>query len=164
MKSKINYLLTFITLTTMGISFNAVAAEKPIFNSINSTTEIAQNTSPTKQRGENKGDKLMEKLNLSAEQKQRIESIRTKFEPQMTSIREQMRIEREKMSTMMQNNESQNNLRAQHQKISALQQQMNNLRFESMLETREVLTPQQRQQFSQNMEERRANWREKRSN
>jgi Spy/CpxP family protein refolding chaperone len=77
----------------------------------------------------------------------------------MDNIQEQMRVEREKMSMMMRNNESQNNLRSQHQKISALQQKMNNLRFESMLETRELLTPEQRQQFSAMMGEKRGNGR-----
>jgi Spy/CpxP family protein refolding chaperone len=76
----------------------------------------------------------------------------------MDNVQEQMRVEREKMSMMMRNNESQNNLRSQHQKISALQQKMNNLRFESMLETRELLTPEQRQQFSAMMGQKRGEW------
>jgi Spy/CpxP family protein refolding chaperone len=99
----------------------------------------------------------MERLNLTAEQQKQMESIRNKYQPQMTSLREQITVERDKMSTMLKNNDSQNNLRSQHQKISTMQEKMNNLRFESMLEAREILTPQQRQQFSENMDERRGN-------
>jgi Spy/CpxP family protein refolding chaperone len=159
MKSKINYLLSFATLTFMGLSFNAVASEKPIISPTNITTEIAQNATPRRQRIDGKGDKLMERLNLTSQQQQQMQSIRTKYQPEMDNIQEQMRVEREKMSMMMRNNESQNNLRSQHQKISALQQKMNNLRFESMLETREVLTPEQRQQFSAMMGQKRGNGR-----
>lgn len=159
MKSKISYLLSFATLTFMGISFNAVASEKPVINSVNINTEIAQNPTPTKQRGEGKKNQLMEKLNLTTQQQQQIESIRTKYQPEMDNIQEQMRVERQKMNEMMKNNDSQNNLRSQHQKISTLQQKMNNLRFESMLETRELLTPEQRQQFSAMMGEKRGNGR-----
>ncbi|BAQ62318.1 hypothetical protein GM3708_2724 [Geminocystis sp. NIES-3708] len=157
MKTQINYLLSLAILSSIGISFSAVAAEKPIPNEANITTQIAQNTTPTKQKGEGKKDKLMEKLNLTSQQKQQMESIRSKYQPQINSLREQMRTEREKMSTMMRNNESENSLRAQHQSITALNQKMQNLRFESMLEMQEVLTPEQRQQFSQMMGERRAN-------
>lgn len=158
MKHTINYALIFATITTMGISFHAVALPNPV---INSTIKITQNTPPLKQRWENKGDKLMEKLNLSAEQQQQIESIRSKYQPEIDNVKEQMQSEREKMSAMMKNNESQDNLRSQHQEIVALQQKMNNLRFESLLETREVLTLEQRQQFSQMMSERSSNWRGK---
>ena len=56
---------------------------------------------------------------------------------------------------MMQGNASENDLRNKHQEIVSLRQQMGNLRFESMLEMRKVLTPEQRQQFVQLMQERR---------
>jgi len=163
-KSIMKYLLAFATLTTVGISFNAVAAEKPQINSVSFPMEISQNNttpSPKQPRGEGRGrgngDRLMERLNLTAEQQKQMESIRNKYQPQMTSLREQITVERDKMSTMLKNNDSQNNLRSQHQKISTMQEKMNNLRFESMLETREILTPQQRQQFSENMDGRRGN-------
>lgn len=162
MKTQINYLLSFAILSSMGISFNAVAAEKPMLNTTNTTIQMAQNTATNKQRGEGKKDKLMEKLNLTSQQQQQMESIRSKYEPQINSIRQQMRTEREKMSTMMANSESQNSLRAQHQSITALNQKMQNLRFESMLEMQQILTPQQRQQFSQMMGERRGNNRQSR--
>lgn len=158
MKSKISYLLSFAVLTSiMGISFNAVASEKPVINFPTRSTEIPQDATQRREKGEGKGDKLMEKLNLTTQQQQQMQSIRTKYQPEMDNIQEQMRGEREKMSTMMRNNESQNNLRSQHQKVSALQQKMNNLRFESMLETREILNTQQRQQFAEMMGERKPN-------
>jgi periplasmic protein CpxP/Spy len=161
MKNKISYLLSFAVLTSMGISFNAVASEKPAINFPPRSTEIPQDATQRREKGEGKGDKLMDKLNLTTQQQQQMQSIRTKYQPEIDNISEQMRNEREKMSTMMRNNESQNNLRSQHQKISGLQQKMNNLRFESMLETREILNPQQRQELAEMMGERKGNrgWR-----
>ncbi|RMD70652.1 MAG: hypothetical protein D6822_03850 [Cyanobacteria bacterium J149] len=55
---------------------------------------------------------------------------------------------------MMRNNQSESQLRSQHQKIVTLDQQIHNLRFESMLEMRAVLTPEQRQEWANMMADR----------
>ncbi len=105
--------------------------------------------------GEGKG-KIWRKLNLSTEQQKEMRGIRQKYKPQMSSLREQIQSEREKLDTMMKAEESETTLRNQHQKIVQIDQQIHNLRFESMLEMRSVLSSEQRQEFQEMMNERRA--------
>ena len=162
MKNKITFLLPLATLATISFSGNVMALEtvQEDFLSIDTSkpTYLAQMGQPRK----DKGEKLTEKLNLTPEQQQQMQTIRTKYQPQMDTIKEQMRTEKERLRQMMTNNDSNNNLRSQHQKIASLNQQMADLRFQSMLEMREVLSPEQRQQWSQMMEEKKASWQEKR--
>jgi Spy/CpxP family protein refolding chaperone len=97
--------------------------------------------------------KFTEKLNLTSLQQAQVENIRSEYHPQIRSLRENIRSERQKLAEMMNNNESEDNLRSQHTKIINLDQQIHNLRFESMLAIREVLTEQQRQQWAELMQE-----------
>lgn len=46
-------------------------------------------------------------------------------------------------------------VRRQHQQVQTLRQDLSDLRFESMLKMRNVLTPDQREEFAELMQERR---------
>lgn len=164
MKNKAMFFLPVITLATISFNDSVMAYEtvKPDSSVVNNSelTDMAQ--IPMSPRGSEKvkGYKmeLMEKLNLTIEQQQKMQSIRRKYQPQMDSLRLEMRTEKEKLRQMMTNNDSSDNLRQQHQKVASLNQKMSDLRFQIMLEMREVLTPEQRQQWSNMMTEKRANW------
>ena len=107
------------------------------------------------QRG-NRGDRLIEELNLSPQQQQ-IQAIKSRYQPQMEAQKEQVRQAREQLRNLMVSNASDNQIRAQHQQVQQLMQQMGNLRFNSMLEVRAILDPSQRQQFANLMEQKRGN-------
>lgn len=99
----------------------------------------------------------LEQLNLTAEQQQEIQAIRDRYQAQMQASRDQMRQNMERMSQMMAGNTSDNDLRNQHNQILQARQQMGQMHFEQMLAIRNVLTPEQRQQFAQLMQQRREN-------
>lgn len=99
----------------------------------------------------------LEQLNLTAEQQQEIQAIRDRYQTQMQASRDQMRQNMERMSQMMAGNTSDNDLRNQHNQILQARQQMGQMHFEQMLAIRNVLTPEQRQQFAQLMQQRREN-------
>ena len=101
--------------------------------------------------------KIMEKLDLNESQKNRMEGIRSKYRSQVESLRSEIRNERKTLSNLMQRNTTESELRVQHDKIVELDRQMHNLRFEIMLEMREVLTTEQRQKWAESMAELRAN-------
>lgn len=101
------------------------------------------------------GGKLMKQLNLSEEQKQKISAIRQQYEGQTQELWEKIRTERQKLHDMMAGTATKAEIRRQHQQVAQIDQQIHNLRFESMLETRQVLTPDQRRQFAQLMQQRR---------
>ncbi|ACK68345.1 protein of unknown function Spy-related [Rippkaea orientalis PCC 8801] len=115
-------------------------------------------------RGGGNPDKLMEQLNLSNSQIQQLNTIRQKYRPQMDEMREKIDKSRQELDKMMQGNSSVTDLRKKHQEVINLDQKLHNLRFESMLEMRAVLTPEQRTQFAQLMQQRRESRRNNRGN
>lgn len=124
------------------------------------TAVLAQGMPFPAMGNENKGwmkeDKMMGRLNLTPEQRQKMAAVREKYWPQISSLKEQLRAERNILREMMAKNESETNLRNQHQKIIALEQKIQTLSFESMLEMRNILTPEQRQQWGDLLRQRQA--------
>jgi len=94
-------------------------------------------------------------LNLTAEQKQRIKTIHEQAKPEIEGMRQQLMEADKQMRSLLESNTSTEELRKQHQKIQSLRQQLDNKHFEMMLTEREVLTPQQRNQLNQLMQQQR---------
>ena len=120
---------------------------------------LVQNSS--RRRGR-RGGRIIEELNLTSEQQEQLRGIRSQQREQLQALREQVRDSRQKMNEMIGGTATEEEIRAQHNKIRQLHQQIEEIRFESLLEMREVLTPQQRSQFTQLMEQRRQNFRQRR--
>ena len=99
----------------------------------------------------------LEELDLSAEQTERIQAIREEAKETMEPLREQLQQEREVLQSQLAGDTATDDqLWTQHQEIQDLHQQMGVERFETMLEIRRVLTPEQRAQMAELMEQRRA--------
>ena len=103
----------------------------------------------------------MKQLNLSSQQQQELTAIRQKYQGQMKQLREQLRQNQQELKTMMDGTTPANTIMAKHDQVMGLRQQLDKLRFQSMLESRDVLNPDQRKQFAQLMDQRRENWRNK---
>lgn len=147
-----------VTLVTGG---SAIAGENNSISPENAflqTMELAQVQNRWGGNREQKQSRLIEELNLTSEQQQQMQGIKARYEPQMVQLREEIQTERQKLQTMMTGSESTENIRAQHQTIANLNQRMRSLGFESMMEMRQVLTPEQRQQFAQMMNQRRGQY------
>ena len=123
---------------------------------------IAQTSSPQSpesrpRRMNNSRERLIEQLNLTDDQKSKIAAIRQKYRGQMQKLQETIRNNQQELNSLLSNNASDRESRSKHQQISRNRQEISNLQFESFLEIRQVLTPAQRTEFSQLMQERRAN-------
>jgi periplasmic protein CpxP/Spy len=94
-------------------------------------------------------DGWMQKLNLTADQKTKIQAIKAKYKPQMETKRQALKKAMEEKRALMQNSASDDQLRAKHKEIQALRQEMGNLAFESKLEMRKVFTPEQLKQLNE---------------
>ncbi|MGK7955427.1 MAG: Spy/CpxP family protein refolding chaperone [Crocosphaera sp.] len=147
-----------VTVLTLGIGGTMALANSSQENPSSilvSETEILAQEEQRKPRRRDRAEQFQQRLNLSDEQMQKLSTIRQKYRPQMEQIRQQMRTKAQELSQMMQGNTSENDLRRKHQEIINLRQQMGNLRFESMLEMRNILTTEQRQKFAQFLQQRR---------
>jgi len=108
------------------------------------------------QRGEppnKKGDRLMLNLDLSPEQKKQLAAIRDKYENRTEKLQTQLMSQQQELRTLMGGSANKETVRKKHNQVMALRQELNSLRFEMMLDSREVLTPQQRQKFAQQVGE-----------
>lgn len=90
---------------------------------------------------------LFQQLDLTSEQQQRIKQIHLQYRQQIRKKKANLTRLQQQLSDMMVGTEPVELLRAKNQQLSVLRQEIGALRFESMLATREILTPQQRQKF-----------------
>lgn len=100
-------------------------------------------------------DKLTEQLDLSPEQSEQIEAIREQSQTDSQALVEQLQTNRQQMQSFLTSDADPEQLRANHQDGQNLRQQLSDIRLETMLEIREVLTPEQRTQMAELMAQRR---------
>lgn len=93
-------------------------------------------------------ERLME-LDLTPEQSEQIETIRQQSQADTEPLRQEFQQAHEQMRSLLAGNANSDELRQQHQQIQTLHQQLGNQHFETMLEVREILTPEQRSQMAE---------------
>jgi Spy/CpxP family protein refolding chaperone len=99
------------------------------------------------ERLEARKGKLIQELNLSQQQQQQIETIRQQRRGEIESLKQRMQQLRQEMDQLLSTNAPESSIRAKFTEIQAVKQKMAEVRFEQMLATREVLTPEQRVKF-----------------
>lgn len=112
------------------------------------------------QRRDNNRKDMFEQLNLNEQQKQQIATIRQKYRNQMEQTSGRLRTAQQELQQLMSSNASKDTIRAKHQQVGNLEQELDKMRFESMLEIRDVLTTAQRQELEKMMQQQRARMRD----
>lgn len=97
---------------------------------------------------------LLRDLNLSADQMNRIQQIRSRYREQLKSDRDAARQAQQELRTLMAGSASDDQIREKFRQVRDLRTKLADAQFSSMLEIRNVLTPEQRQRFAQRMEQR----------
>ncbi|HAA30782.1 MAG TPA: Spy protein [Cyanobacteria bacterium UBA8553] len=101
------------------------------------------------------GGRWMDQLNLSEEQQQKLQAIRYQYKDQIAQRKQAVGEMSQELRDLMASNASTEEIRAKYQQVQQLRQQLEDVSFESMLATREVMRLDQRQQYAQLMEKRR---------
>lgn len=159
----LNRYLVFLT-ALFALSANVTPAlAQPLNNSPSEQSKpslLAQNHS---ERWKNKkygfGGRFLDELNLSDRQKNDIKAIHDEYKVDMTSLREELRTQQQQLRDMMIGDSSRREIEIKHDNVASLHSEMSYLRFQSMLDMREVLTPVQRRKLAQLMDEYRDNMR-----
>ncbi|MGK7872593.1 MAG: Spy/CpxP family protein refolding chaperone [Xenococcaceae cyanobacterium] len=163
---RISLLAAVIVLSLSSIA--ALADPLPNSNTrLNNPLDQPLAQAPTGARRRGQGfdkERFMEQLNLTEDQRQKIQEIRQKYQGEIDQRRETLHAAHQELGDMMAGTDSADAIRTKHQEVIKLRQELGNLRFESMLEIREVLTPEQRNQFAQMMRQHRENWRNRARN
>ncbi len=102
-------------------------------------------------------EQLLKQLNATPQQQQRMQDIRTQYQNQISQHRQQLRQAQEQLQVLLSTNANPREIRQKHDELLQVKQEMNKLQFEMILQIREVLTPEQRRQFADIMEQRRRN-------
>ena len=97
---------------------------------------------------------MFKELNLTEEQEQKLKELREAGRDGSKASREEMKAAHEKMRELLEGDANESQLRAQHKKLQALKMKMDDERFENMLATRAILTPEQRKKMAEQMKER----------
>ncbi len=102
----------------------------------------------------------MERLNLdlTPEQTTRMQAVRNKYKEQMTQARNRLKQARTELRQLMASGAPENQTRAKFEQVRQWQEQLAELRFQSMSEINGILTPAQRQQLNNQMEQRQQQW------
>ncbi|MFM9266573.1 Spy/CpxP family protein refolding chaperone [Tychonema sp. BBK16] len=137
-----------ILMITLGSTAAAIAVPNPT-----EPQTVAQNQPPNRRGGKEGG--MFEKLNLSADQKQKMQAVRDRYKDQISQRMQAVRQARQELQTMMAGATNTSQMRDKHRQMMGLRQQLEEVQFESMLSMREVLTPEQRSQWSQLIQQRR---------
>ena len=122
----------------------------------NTTMEWSHQNKHADRRGMRGGiDRLLQQLDLTSEQSEQIEAIQAQSETENQALFEQLQTNRQEMQSLLASNADREQLQANHQEGQSLRQELGDSRFETMLEIREVLTPEQRTQMAELMAQRR---------
>jgi Spy/CpxP family protein refolding chaperone len=95
----------------------------------------------------------IDQLNLRSDQARRIEAIQDRYRDRIEERRRTMQQALETLRNLMAGDTTTQTIRGQYRQVESLRQELAELQFERVLAIREVLTPQQRSQLVQIMEQ-----------
>lgn len=158
MKFRPIYLLAALPLA-FPVSSVLTAGAESLFPSYAIAQEANETDKPNQEEfRQRRQEQFRQELNLTPEQAAEIDQIREQGKQAKQSQREAFRTAREKMQTLMASDASDDDLRAQHQVLQNLHQEMGEARFENKLKIRAVLTPEQRTKMAELKEQRKSRW------
>jgi Spy/CpxP family protein refolding chaperone len=91
-------------------------------------------------------------LDLTAEQQTKLKALREKSREQVQKLHEAMRVKHEELKTLLTGDGSVDKARSIHKEVQDSKRKMEDLHFESMMELRTLLTPEQRKKLAELME------------
>ncbi len=92
-------------------------------------------------------------LNLSADQLRQLQQIRHRKQEELLERTLELRAARRQLRELLVSDAPESEVAAQFQRVQRLAQEVNASRFEAVLEMRQVLNSEQRQQLLQSLEE-----------
>ncbi|NEP42483.1 MULTISPECIES: Spy/CpxP family protein refolding chaperone [Okeania] len=114
---------------------------------------ISQTTKVQESQSTEEG--VFQQLNLTQEQTDKIVAIRQQHQQQIIQSLENLRDAQEELNQMIIATNTDNQLRQKHGEVLQLRKDLAELQFNTILKIREVLTPEQLQQWSKLMQQRR---------
>ena len=105
--------------------------------------------------------KLTQELNLTPEQKQQLKAIHQEYKGEIKRQIRELRQAKQELGNLMAGTAPVREVRLKYGEVANMQQQLGELRFESTLAMREVMTIEQRSRFNRLMQKRQENFGER---
>jgi periplasmic protein CpxP/Spy len=100
---------------------------------------------------------LVQQLNLSRDQIQRLQQLRKNAQGQNKERRQALQVAKQELTQLIQGTGSSDQIRQKRQQVQSLQREIADTNFEQTLAIREILTPEQRVKLQQIAAQRRQN-------
>lgn len=127
-------------------AFAAPSSSQSNLSNFSSSKTIFEDIS-LKPNQQNQTINFFQQLNLTPEQQDQIVKIHRKYDRQLRKKRNTLYILQQQLSDMMVGTETADLVRSKNNQLVIVRQEIDTLKFESMLATREILTLQQRRKF-----------------
>jgi periplasmic protein CpxP/Spy len=136
----------------LSISTTILPAQANVLIAQTNQISNGESTTPTVGVGN-----LVKQLNLSPDQVQRLQKLRTNAQGKTKERRQTMQAARQELNQLLQGNASSDQIRQKRQQVQSLQREVADTSFENTLAIREILTPEQRVKLQQLRQQRRQN-------
>ncbi|HEY9600407.1 MAG TPA: Spy/CpxP family protein refolding chaperone [Allocoleopsis sp.] len=127
--------------------------------SLSNGAAVAQTPSQAAPRGVPNTSESVQRPNLNSDQVRKIGEVQKQYRDQIAQRIQQLRQAQQELDALLSGAASEREVRQKYRQVSTLRQQVEDLRFESTLAVRAVLTPQQRRQFADYLQQQRENYR-----
>ncbi|MDJ0519767.1 MAG: Spy/CpxP family protein refolding chaperone [Okeania sp. SIO2F4] len=145
----------FLISAVLGLLVTPLTISSVLANpNYNNVSEKISQTIQVQRPGRNQ-NRIFEQLNLTEEQTEKIIAIRQENQQEIRQSLQNLRNAQAELNTMITGKGNDNQLRKKHSEVLNLRQELAELQFNTLLKIREVLTPEQLQEWSKLMQQRR---------
>lgn len=107
----------------------------------------AKEEGPGKKRPHGRNHEIFQQLNLDEKQKKQISEIGKEHREKMKTLRQQKEKQQEKIKQAILGDAEDDNLRNLHKELQKINGQLSDVRLEKMFAIRKILTPEQKKTF-----------------
>jgi periplasmic protein CpxP/Spy len=153
--------LTVVAATAVAVPFaihSQFSAQGP--SATGSVDEPVEGNNPSSNKGGRRGG-ILHGLNLTPAQFKQLSAVRRQYQPSIRDRAKIVRTSQAELRRLLASSASEAEVKSKYQQVQQLRQELQQLRFESLLAMRHILTPQQRQAFEAELGRRKASRRDR---
>jgi periplasmic protein CpxP/Spy len=153
-----SFLISAIFLASATALFVPFAMRPTMLAQKSSSSEPANQSTPISSSSLGNGEKrggILQKLNLTRDQFLKVSAVRKQYQPLILSQARTVQTLQAKLRSLMASSAESSEVKTTFQELQKRRQELQQLRFDSSLATRQVLTLDQRKMFKAELDKRR---------
>jgi Spy/CpxP family protein refolding chaperone len=153
-----SFLISAIFLASATALFMPFAVRPAMLMQKSSSSEPADQSTPISSSSLGNGEKrgrILQKLNLTRDQFLKVSAVRKQYQPLILSQARTVQTLQAKLRSLMASSAESSEVKATFRELQKRRQELQQLRFDSSLATRQILTLDQRKMFEAELDKRR---------